>query len=75
MVFAESQAIIPVEVRLNRLELAGEQRFLKQFLAQPQRQRHAKRRETMRAQGQVGFQEAFEFEERLVVKDDEVDVF
>src|SRR5262249_29612918 len=75
VVLAESQAIIPVKVRLNRLEFAGEQRFLKQFLAQPQRQRHAKRGEAGWTQGKVRFQEAFEFDERFVVKDNEVDIF
>jgi hypothetical protein len=29
----------------------------------------------VRAQGQVGFQKAFEFDKRLVVKDNEVDIF
>src|SRR5215471_14158386 len=69
VVLAESQAIIPVKVRLNRLEFAGEQRFLKQFLAQPQRQRHAKRGEAGWTQGKVRFQEPFELDEGFVVKD------
>src|SRR5262249_53641425 len=74
VVLAEGEAMVRIEVRLDGLELASEQRLLEQFLTQPQRQRHAKRRETVRAVGKVGFQETFELDEWLVVEDDAVDV-
>ena len=74
MMLAEGQALRPVEIGLDGLELVGEQRLLKQLLPQPQRQRHAERREAARAVGEVGLQQALEFDEWFVVEDDAIDV-
>ncbi len=46
---------------------------MKQLLAQPQRQRHAERREPAGAVGQIGLKQTLEFDERFVVENDVVD--
>jgi hypothetical protein len=74
MVLAEQEPRLPVEFGVRGLELVGQQRLLEQLFAQPQRQRHAKRREAARAAGEIGLEQALELEERLVVEHDPVDV-
>src|SRR5262249_47859859 len=74
MMLAECQAIGPVDIALGGLELAGEKRFLKQFLAEPERQGHTKRCKPAGAIGEIGFQQALEFDERFVVEGHSVEV-
>ena len=68
VVFGEKQFLVPVEVRRLFLEFLLQQILQEQFFAQPDRDRHAERRETARRKGQIGFKQAFELEERLVVE-------
>ena len=74
VVFAEQQPLLPVEVRLPLLHLVAQQRLLEQLLLQPQRHGHAERIEAARRVGEVGLEQAFELQERLVVEGDVVDV-
>src|SRR6185503_14619397 len=48
--------------------------FLKQFLACPERHRHLEGAQASRGEGQIRLQETLEFQKRLVVKDDVIDV-
>ena len=45
-----------------------------QFLLKPHRQRRHERAQAPRREGKIGFQQALEFEQRLVVEDDPIDV-
>src|ERR1700684_4623316 len=74
MVLAEQQPLLPVEPRILGLERVGQQRLLKQLFPQPQRQRHAKRREPAWTASEIGLEQALELDERLVVEHDPVDV-
>ena len=55
MMLAEGQPVVPVELRRHLLKFVRKQRFLEKFFAQPQRQRHAERREAARRHRQIGF--------------------
>jgi hypothetical protein len=46
---------------------------LKKLFAQPKRNGHAERAEAVRYQRDISFQQAFEFQERLIVEDDKVE--
>ena len=70
VMLGKQQAVDPVHPGFELLQLLRQQVFLEQLLAQPQRYRHAKGLESPRCKGVVGFQQALELEERLVVKRD-----
>jgi hypothetical protein len=74
VMLAEQQALLPVEVGLPLLHLVAQQRLLEQLLLQPQRHGHAEGVEAARREGEVGLEQPFELEERLVVEGDIVDV-
>src|SRR5665811_1973545 len=61
-----------VEVLGKFPEFVAQQAFLKQFLPQPERDRHLERAEPARRQRDVGLQQPLEFEKRLVVEHDMV---
>ena len=56
------------------LQLVAQQLLLEQLLAQPQRHRHAEGAEAARREGEIGFEQPLEFQERLVVEHDVIDV-
>ena len=72
VMFGEKQAARPVIVGVEAFELARQQVLLKELFAQPQRHGHAKGGESTRCEGEIGLQQAFEFEKRFVVEDDEI---
>ena len=74
VMLAEQQALLPVEVRLPALHLVAQQGLLEELLLQPQRHGHAEGIEAARGVGEVGLEQAFELQERLVVEGDVVDV-
>ena len=61
--------------RIDLAKFFGKQALLKQLLLEPDRHCHAKGGETLGRKGQIGFEQAFEFQERLIVEDDMVDAF
>src|SRR5579883_2353300 len=73
MMFAESELRLVAERRIERLELAQEKIALKELLADPERHGLAKGSEAFRREGDIGLEQALEFDEGLFVKDDAVD--
>ena len=67
--FCQSKSAPP-----NCVQLLAQQRLLEQLLLQPQRHRHAEGAEAARREGEIGFEQPLELQERLVVEDDVVDV-
>jgi hypothetical protein len=70
----EQQTVLDVLVRARLDQFLRQQILLKQLFLQPQRHRHAERRKPAWREGDVGFQQPFEFQERLLVEDDVIDV-
>ena len=68
VVFGESKLRGPIGFRREFLQVRLEQVLLEQLLADPQRQGHAERGKSGRREHQIRFEQAFEFQERLVVK-------
>ena len=58
----------------NFFEFLAQQVLLEQLLPQPERDRHLEGAEAARRQRDIGFQQPLEFQERLVVEDDVIDV-
>ena len=74
VMFAEYEALVPIEVGAVLFQFAGQVVLQKQLLAQPDRDRHPERCETPRRKREIGFEQALELEKRLVVERDEVDL-
>src|SRR3984957_3642980 len=72
MMLAEQQPTL-VEIAGEFPELVAQQVLLKQFLAQPERDRHLERAKSARRHRDIGFQQPLEFEERLVIEHDMVE--
>src|SRR5258706_9677398 len=72
--FREDQPLVPVELARCRPQLRPEKLLLKKLFFQPQRHGCAERAKSVRRTGNVGFEQPLEFEERLVVERDIVDV-
>jgi hypothetical protein len=73
MMLREQQFVLPVELRRELLQLAAQQVFLKQLLADPERNRRGERAKTTRRERDIGFEQPLELQERLLVEDDIVD--
>src|SRR5436305_3743686 len=73
MVLSEKDLFWVGELVVDLRELVAQQVLLKQLLADPDRHRLSERSETLRREGEVGFQQPLEFEERLVIESDVVD--
>ena len=71
---AKGQAVLHIEIRLFCLKFIGKKRFLKEFLAQPKRQRHSERGKTARTVCQISFEQTLKFYKRLVIEYHEVDI-
>jgi hypothetical protein len=71
--FAKAQLSFVAERRSDFREFAEQKIALKQFFANPQRHGFAKRGKTARRESEISFDQPFEFQERLFVKDDAVD--
>ena len=74
MVLGEEELALPVEILLDLLQMILQQRFLEQLLPQPERNRHAEAVEAPRRERQIGFQQALELQERLVIEGHVVDI-
>src|SRR5690349_19106185 len=74
MMFAKKEPLFPIVVRRKAFELLSQQALLKQLFFDPNRQGHAKRAEPAGCERQIGFEQSFEFQERLIVKDDMIDL-
>src|ERR1051326_7962715 len=57
-----------------RSDFLQQQVLLEELFADPEGQRHAKRSKTNRGKSEVGFQQTFKLQERLVVKNDVIEV-
>ena len=73
VMLAEQQPAPPVEIRIEGGEAIAQQAFLEQLLLQPDRYRHVEGAEAARREGDIGFDQALEFEKRLVVKGNVID--
>ena len=73
MMFAKQQPT-RVEISGEFLKLVAQQVLLKQFLLQPERDRHLEGAESARGKRDVGLQQPLEFEERLVVEHDVIEL-
>ena len=74
VMLGEEELAVPVAVARKLLQLVVQQPLLEQLFAQPQRDRHPERAKAVRREREIGFQQAFELEERLVVEHDVIDV-
>src|SRR3954452_21371812 len=74
VMLTEKQPLFPIVVRRKAFELLSQQALLEQLFFDPNRQGHAKRAEPAGCERQIGLEQSFEFQERLVVKDDIVDL-
>src|SRR5690349_12136225 len=75
MMLAEDEPLRDGLLRHAELrDLAREQIFEKELLPEPQRDRHAEALEAARCKSEVTLEQAFEFENRLVVERDEIHV-
>src|SRR5262249_32716608 len=63
-----------VETLGKLFQLALEQALLEQLLLQPKGDRHAERAEAARRERNIGFHQPFEFQERLVVEHDVIEL-
>ncbi len=68
MVLGEEQLAFPVEVGRKALQFLDQQAFLEQLFLQQDRNRHRERLEAPRRERDVGFEQALELQERLVVE-------
>ena len=73
VMLGEEELAVPVAVARKLLQLVVQQPLLEQLFAQPQRDRHPERAKAVRRECEVGFQQAFELEKRLVVEHDVID--
>src|SRR6266571_772505 len=74
MMLGEQQPVLDVEVRPELLQFVAQQQLLKQLFLEPKRHRHAKRAEPARREGEIRLKQALEFQERLVVEGDVVEL-
>src|SRR5215510_2487072 len=70
----KEQPLVPLVIARKLPQFVAQKLLLEQLLAQPQRDRHAERSKAGRREREISLQQAFEFEERLVVEHDVVDV-
>src|SRR5271165_1585467 len=70
VMLGKQQLAWPVEARRPRLEPLAKQVLLKQFLLEPQWQSHAERGKTARREGEIGLEQPFELQKRLLVEHD-----
>ena len=73
VVLREQELALPIEVGVERPQLVAQQLLLEQLLLQPERDRHAKGAKALGRKREIGFEQALELEERLVVERDVVD--
>src|SRR5690348_2879501 len=70
----EEEALLPVHIRGEGLQLLVQKPLLEQLLSQPERQRHAEGGIAPGREGEIGLQQPLELEEGLVVEGDVVDL-
>src|SRR6266436_5588047 len=68
MVLGEQQLALPVKTGRPRFEPLAKKVLLEQFLLDPQRHRHAKRSKPARREGEIGLEQPFELDKRLLIK-------
>ena len=73
MMLGEQQAPFKIELRPEAAQRIPQQLPLEQLLADPKRQGHGERAQPAGREGQVGLEQALEFQKRLVVEDDVID--
>src|SRR5438067_6909317 len=73
MMFGEKQSCT-IELLIDFLQLLSQQALLEQLFLQPQRNRHLEGAEAERRQRDIGLEQPLEFQERLVIEHDMVDV-
>src|ERR1700756_1653890 len=73
MMLGEEQ-FVASNLFVKLLQLLAQQALLKQLFLQPQRDRHLERRKPSRRHRDIGLEQPFEFQERLVVEGDAIDI-
>ena len=74
VVFGEKKSISPIKLRGKLLQFTSNDVFLKQLFAYPNRNCHSERLKTTWCKGEIGLEEAFKFQKRLLIEYDVVDV-
>ena len=74
MMFRKKKVMVPVKLAMA-LNLPLKKSLLKEFLANPNRDRHLERAQTLGSHSEICLKQSFKFQERLVVENDIVDVF
>ncbi len=74
VMLGEQKLVHLAEFVVDRAQFLEQQIFLKQLFAQPHRHGGAERLKAARGEGEIGFEQPLEFEERLVIEGDAVDL-
>jgi len=73
MMIGEEKLCFPIDGVVDLPEMIAQQAFLEQFFLQPDRDRLAERLKAARREGEIGLEQALEFEERLFVEHDVIE--
>src|SRR5690349_4305459 len=73
MMFREQQSVAR-DLLIDLLQFLPYQTLLKQLFLEPERHRHLERAKALRRKRDIGLQQPLEFQERLVVEGDMIDV-
>ena len=74
VVLGEQKLVLPVELGRQLLQVLADDVLLKQFFADPHRDRHRERAKTTRRKRDIGLQQPLEFEKRFFVEHHVIDV-
>ena len=74
VVIGEQQLLFPVDAVVDLQQMVAQHGFLEQLLLQPDRDRLAERLKAARRKGEIGLEQALEFEKRLFVEHHMIDV-
>ena len=74
VMLGEQEPVRAVEIRIDVLEPAQQHVLLEQLFPDPDRDRHRERSEAARREAEIGFEQPLEFQERLLVEHDIIDV-
>src|ERR1700730_11639986 len=74
VMLGEQQLVLPVEVGRPRFAQHAKKVLLQQFLLEPHWQSHAERGKPPRREGEIGLEQPFELDKRLLVKNDVIEL-
>src|SRR5215469_12916176 len=70
MMLGEEEPLFPIEIGCEFSKLVPQQMLEEELFAQPERNGHPEGAEAIRSKRQIGLEQPFEFQKRLVVEDD-----